>query len=84
MHLDRKPATTGLPPVPALPQPARVTRTGSPVATGRDDPAFTTVLGTDMAIGPERVARGVDVRSEGRNDVHVWSSSAVVTRLRPP
>lgn len=78
VHLDRKPATTGLPPV----LPFRNLRRHAywlPVAAGRDDPAFTTVLGTDMAIGPERVARGVDVRSNGRNDVHVWSSSAVVT-----
>ena len=50
-----------------------------PADTGRSDPAFTTVLGTDVAIGPAGVARGVDQRSSGRMDLHVWSDSAGVT-----
>ncbi len=78
VHLAHKPATTGLPPV----LPFRNLRRNAfwlPADTGRSDPAFTTVLGTDVAIGPEGVTRGVDQRSSGRLDVHVWSSSAVVT-----
>lgn len=88
VHLDRKPATTGLPPV----LPHRNLRRQAfwlPPDTGRSDPAFTTVLGTDTAIGPAGVPRGVDLRFEGRLDVHVWSDSAVLTisarpDLRPP
>ena len=78
VHLAHKPATTGLPPV----LPFRNQRRNAfwlPADTGRSDPAFTTVLGTDVAIGPAGVARGVDQRSSGRLDVHVWSDSAVVT-----
>jgi hypothetical protein len=78
VHLAHKPATTGLPPV----LPFRNLRRNAfwlPADTGRSDPAFTTVLGTDVAIGPAGVARGVDQRSSGRLDVHVWSDSAVVT-----
>ena len=78
VHLAHKPATTGLPPV----LPFRNLRRNAfwlPTDTGRSDPAFTTVLGTDVAIGPAGVARGVDQRSSGRLDVHVWSESAVVT-----
>ncbi|SES22247.1 hypothetical protein SAMN05216199_2400 [Pedococcus cremeus] len=78
VHLAHKPATTGLPPV----LPFRNLRRNDfwlPADTGRSDPAFTTVLGTDVAIGPAGVARGVDQRSSGRLDLHVWSSSAVVT-----
>lgn len=78
VHLAHKPATTGLPPV----LPFRNLRRNAfwlPADTGRSDPAFTTVLGTDVAIGPAGVARGVDQRSSGRLDLHVWSDSAVVT-----
>jgi hypothetical protein len=78
VHLAHQPATTGLPPV----LPFRNLRRNAfwlPAATGRSDPAFTTVLGTDVAIGPAGVARGVDQRSSGRFDLHVWSSAAVVS-----
>jgi hypothetical protein len=78
VHLDHKPATTGLPPV--LPfENLRRQAFWLPADTGRSDPAFTTVLGTEMAIGPAGVLRGVDLRSTGRHDVHVWSDSAVLT-----
>ena len=78
VHLAHKPATTGLPPV----LPFRNLRRNAywlPAETGRSDPAFTTVLGTDVAIGPACVVRGVDQRSTGRLDVHVWSQAAVLT-----
>lgn len=78
VHLARQPATTGLPPV----LPFRNLRRHAfwlPPEAGRSDPAFTTVLGTDTAIGPAGVVRGVDLRSNGRHDVHVWSDSAVLT-----
>jgi hypothetical protein len=78
VHLDHQPATTGLPPV----LPFRNLRRHAfwlPADTGRSDPAFTTVLGTETAIGPAGVARGVDLRSTGRHDVHVWSDTAVLT-----
>jgi hypothetical protein len=78
VHLDHEPATTGLPPVLPLRNLRRETW-WLPDDTGRSDPAFTTVLGTDVAIGPAGVVRGVDLRSDGRADVHVWSDAAVLT-----
>ena len=78
VHLDYAPATTGLPPV----LPFRGLRRQAhwlPDDTGRTDPAFTSVLGTDVAVGPARVLRGLDLRSAGRTDVHVWSDSAVLS-----
>lgn len=78
VHLDHKPATVGLP--PALPfRNLRQRAHWVDPATGRSQTAFSTVLGTDVAIGPAGVVRGVDLRSSGRHDVHVWSSSAVLT-----
>jgi hypothetical protein len=41
--------------------------------------AFSTSLGTDIGTGPQRVARGVDVRSPGRTDLHIWSDAAYFT-----
>ena len=40
---------------------------------------FSTVLGTDVGVGPQRVARGVDIRAEGRTDIHVWSDAGALT-----
>jgi hypothetical protein len=78
LHLDYAPATTGLPPV----LPFRSLRRQAhwlPAETGRTAPVFTSVLGTDVAVGPAGVVRGLDVRSAGRTDVHVWSDSAILS-----
>jgi len=84
VHLDHRPATTGI--EPALPArnlkgEAVWLRSSTPAAA-----AYTTILGTDIGIGPASVARGVDVRHLGRVDVHVWSDNAQLTvsaRPRP-
>jgi hypothetical protein len=84
-HLDHRPLTTGLP--PALPA---VNLRGSArwLDPGALDgqAAYTSSMGTDVGVGPQRVARGVDARPEGRVDVHVWSDAASLTvssRARP-
>ena len=77
-HLDHRPLTTGL--RPSL--PARNLRgTAAWIARGtvEGQPAFSTILGTDTGVGPGRVARGVDVRSDGRTDVHIWSDAGFLT-----
>jgi len=78
VHLDHEPATTGIPPALPFRNLRRHALWVAP-ATGRTDAAFTTVLGTDVAIGPAGVTRGVDLRAAGRNDVHVWSDSVVLS-----
>jgi hypothetical protein len=83
VHLDYSPATTGLPPV----LPFRSLRREAhwlPAETGRTTPAFTSVLGTDVAVGPAGVTRGLDLRSAGRNDVHVWGEAAVLSVTARP
>ncbi len=77
-HLDHRPATIGI--RPAL--PARNLRTSAAwIAPNALDgqAAFSTLLGTDIGVGPQRVARGVDVRALGRTDVHIWSDGAYLT-----
>ena len=37
--------------------------------------AFSTLLGTIIGMGPQRVARGVDIREGGRTDIHIWSDA---------
>lgn len=85
IHLDWRPATTGI--APAL--PARNLKARAywvdPVVV--EQPAFTWVLGTDVSIGPVQVPRAVDLRQDGRIAVHVWSPRAVLTVTdtpRPP
>lgn len=85
LHLDHRPATTGI--EPALPprnlrKDAFWIRPGTPA----EAPAFTSLLGTDVSVGPQGAVRGVDVRHLGRVDLHVWSDSAMLTvssRARP-
>ncbi|MEP6854437.1 MAG: hypothetical protein ABJA33_03125 [Pedococcus sp.] len=77
-HLDHRPLTTGL--RPALPD--RNLRGGAVwISRGsvEGQAAFSTNLGTDIGVGPGRVARGVDVRSDGRIDVHIWSDAGFLT-----
>jgi hypothetical protein len=77
-HLDHRPLTTGLP--PGLPH---VNLRGSArwlrPTTLEGQAAFSTNLGTDVGLGPQRVARGVDVRAPGRTDVHIWSDATFLS-----
>ena len=77
-HLDREPATYGL--RPALPpHNLRKSATWLSPSARSGQAAFSTLLGTDVGVGPQRVPRGVDLRSAGRTDVHVWSDSGFLT-----
>jgi hypothetical protein len=77
-HLDHEPATLGL--RPAL-RPTNLRRSAGWIAPSALDGqfAFSTSLGTDIGAGPQRVARGVDVRAPGRTDLHIWSDAAYFT-----
>lgn len=77
-HLDHVPDTVGI--RPALdPENLRGQATWINPNAPAGQAAFRTMLGTDVGAGPQRVARGVDVRSRGRTDVHVWSDTAYLT-----
>lgn len=77
-HLDHEPRTLGL--RPALPSGDLA---GSAVwidpATIDGRAAFSTSLGTDIGAGPQRARRGVDLRSPGRVDVHIWADDGFLT-----
>jgi hypothetical protein len=77
-HLDHETRTMGL--APALP-PVNLRRSANWIAPSAlaGQFAFSTPLGTDIGAGPQRVARGVDVRSAGRTDLHIWSDAAYLT-----
>jgi hypothetical protein len=77
-HLDHVPATYGL--RPAL-RTVNLRKSAAWIAPSALDGqfAFSTLLGTDVGAGPQRVARGVDVRAPGRTDVHIWSDAAYLT-----
>lgn len=77
IHLDWRPATTGI--APALPERNLRERAYWVDPTVIAQPAFTWVLGTDVTIGPVQVPRAVDLRQDGRIAVHVWAPRAVVT-----
>jgi hypothetical protein len=77
-HLNREPLTVGI--RPAL--PAVNLRNGAAWV----DPSslegravFSTALGTDVGVGPQRAARGVDIREQGRTDIHIWSGACSLT-----
>jgi hypothetical protein len=82
VHLDWRPATTGIAPV----LPARNLRERAYWVdpTVVEQPAFTWVLGTDVSIGPVHVPRAVDLRQDGRIAIHVWTPRAVVTVTDTP
>ena len=85
VNLDWRPATTGI--APALPERNLREKAYWVDPQVTEQPAFTWVLGTDVAIGPVGVARAVDLRQDGRIAIHVWSPRAVVTVTdtpRPP
>ena len=77
-HLNREPLTVGIRPgLPAV----NLRKTATWVDPGTLDgrAVFSTLLGTDVGVGPQRVARGVDIRAEGRTDIHIWSDACALT-----
>lgn len=77
VHLDAMPATTGL--VPALPPQNLRTRGWWVVAKAGEQRAFTSARRAVVGIGPAIQTRGLDLRPDGRLDVHVWSNRATLT-----
>jgi hypothetical protein len=77
-HLNREPMTVGI--RPALP-PVNLRNSAAWVDPGAVEgrAAFSTLLGTDIGVGPQRVARGIDIRAQGRTDIHIWSDSCSLT-----
>ena len=77
-HLNREPLTVGI--RPGLP-PVNLRNAAAWVDPGAVEgrAVFTTLLGTDVGVGPQRVARGVDIRSQGRTDIHIWSDACFLT-----
>lgn len=77
-HLNREPLTVGI--RPGLPS-TNLRKTATWVDPGTLDgrAVFSTLLGTDVGVGPQRVARGVDIREQGRTDIHVWSDACSLT-----
>ncbi|HOT56590.1 MAG TPA: hypothetical protein PL014_05550 [Ornithinibacter sp.] len=82
IHLDWRPATTGI--APALPERNLREQAYWVDPTVIAQPAFTWVLGTDVSIGPVQVPRAVDLRQDGRIAIHVWAPRAVVTVTDTP
>jgi hypothetical protein len=84
-HLDREPLSVGLrPALPAVNLRKSATWVDRGAVEGRA--VFSTILGTDIGLGPQQVARGVDIRAEGRTDLHIWSndcSFTVSSQARP-
>ncbi|WP_411940108.1 hypothetical protein [Oryzobacter faecalis] len=82
IHLDWRPATTGIAPV--LPERNLKAKAYWVDPTVVEQPAFTWVLGTDVSIGPVQVPRAVDLRQDGRIAAHVWGPRGVVTVTDTP
>jgi hypothetical protein len=77
-HLDREPLTVGIRPgLPAVNLRNAAVWVDPGAVEGRA--VFSTLLGTDVGVGPQRVARGVDIRAQGRTDVHIWSDACSLT-----
>lgn len=77
VHLDAMPATTGI--TPALPTHNLRTRGWWVVAKTGEQRAFTSARRAIVGIGPEVQTRGLDLRPDGRLDIHVWSDRATLT-----
>jgi hypothetical protein len=77
-HLNREPLTVGI--RPGLPA-TNLRKTALWVDPGAVEgrAVFSTLLGTDVGVGPQRVARGVDIRQGGRTDIHVWTDGCFLT-----
>jgi hypothetical protein len=77
-HLNREPQTIGIRPgLPATNLRNAATWVDPGTVEGRA--VFSTLLGTDVGVGPQGVARGVDIRAQGRTDIHVWTDACFLT-----
>lgn len=77
VHLDAMPATTGLP--PALPDRNLRKKGWWVAASAGEQRAFTSARRSVVGIGPAIRTRGLDLRPDGRLDVHVWGDRATLT-----
>ncbi len=77
VHLDTMPATTGLP--PALPDRNLRLKGWWVVPMAGEQRALTSARRAVVGIGPSVRPRGVDLRPDGRLDVHAWSNRATLT-----
>ncbi len=80
LHVDPRPATTGLP--PALPD--RNLRLRGWWVTGDTVPLYDNVLRVVVGLGPPTVPRALDLRPDGLLDLHVWTNRAVLTVTTRP
>jgi hypothetical protein len=77
VHLDAIPGTTGID--PALPVHNLRTRGWWVAPKAGEQRAFTTARKAVVGIGPAVQTRGLDLRPDGRLDIHVWSNRATLT-----
>jgi hypothetical protein len=70
--------------VPALPERALRNRGWWLEPREGEQRALTSARGTVVGVGPGLSTRGVDLRPDGRLDVHVWSSRATLTLTGVP
>lgn len=82
VHLDAMPATTGL--TPALPDLNLRERGWWLVTSSGEQRAFTSARRAVVGVGPAVRTRGLDLRPDGRLDVHVWSNRATLTLSGAP
>ncbi|HYN30198.1 MAG TPA: hypothetical protein VES95_10070 [Dermatophilaceae bacterium] len=84
LHLDSRPAVTGIP--PALPDRNLRLRAWWLSPAGNATATFTWVLGSRVGLGPAGAPRAVDLRPDGRIALHVWAPTATlsVVRVAPP
>ncbi len=75
--VDWRPAVTGI--APALPARNLRLRAWWFAPGHGEEAAYEWVLGTIVGLGPPSAARGIDLRGDGRIDLHVWSPAV---RLR--
>ncbi|KGN34440.1 hypothetical protein N802_13450 [Knoellia sinensis KCTC 19936] len=82
VHLDALPATTGLD--PALPD-RNLRKRGWWIANGAGEQrSFTSANRAVVGVGPAVQTRALDLRPDGRLDVHVWSNRATLTLSGTP
>ena len=80
-HLDREPADDRASGPACPPQPAQRAPLGRPGAR-RGPGVFSPARSAPTsASGPSAVPRGVDLRQDGRTDVHVWSDAGFAHRV---
>lgn len=77
VHLDSMPATTGL--LPALPDRNLRLKGWWVLDRAGEQRAFTSARRAIVGVGPATQTRGLDLRPDGRLDVHVWSNRATLT-----